>query len=198
VSAPAPVLAIFSFKRRKQVSIQSRCHTHHHLSSRVAAETHQLLHLLIRQAGNAIHGAIRKAKRVGLDAGFAFSATGLLGGARLVVSALAADEPVAAPSAVAARRVRHAYVCVTIRVLLVCEICAAAARVSLAADAPAAWDLLTPVSSDRSVSKRKEVSRTAFTETLNLPLLAELLNTQHTLGLMPAQPTQPPSQPLAV
>jgi hypothetical protein len=82
--------------------------------------------------------------------------------------------------------------------LLVCEVCAATAGVSLAANAPAAWDLLTLVSSDRSVNPRKGVSRTAFTEMLNLPLLAELLNTQHTLGLRPAQPTQAPLQPVSL
>lgn len=44
----------------------------------------------------------------------------------------------------------------------------------------------------------KEVLHTAFTEMLNLPLLAEVLNTQHILGLMPAQPTQAPLQPVPV
>ncbi|KAI6756075.1 hypothetical protein HG530_011811 [Fusarium avenaceum] len=106
-SAPAPVLAIFSFKWGTEVSIQFS-------ASRAEGKTHQLLHLLLREAGNVVHGAIRKAKHVGLDAGFAFSAIGLLCGARLVIGALAADERVATSGAVAARRVRHANVGVTV------------------------------------------------------------------------------------
>jgi len=41
-------------------------------------------------------------------------------------------------------------------------------------------------------------SRTAFTEILALPLSAELLNTQHTLGLRPTQATKAPSQLLPI
>jgi hypothetical protein len=122
-------------------------------------------------------------------------AVGLLGGARLVDGTLAADELVATSGAVTARSVTQANVGVAVGVLLVCEVSAATAGVSLALDAPFAGDLLKSVS---SVSKRGEGSLTALTETLSFPLPAPSLNTQQTPGLMPRQPVQPPVQPVEV
>lgn len=159
------------------------------------AKTYQLFDLLIGKIGNVVDSAIRKTNRVRLNTGFALFTIGLLGGARLVGSALAADEPVECSGAVTARTVRQADVSVAVGVQLACDVSAAATGVRVNLDAPVAGDLLRLVS---SVSKRGRVSLTALAETLSLPLPAPSLYTQQTPGLMPRQPVQPPVQPVEV
>lgn len=104
-------------------------------------KTHQLLKLLATKPRDVVLGAIREAEHVGLNDGLAVPAVGLLDRARLVVGALAVQEPVTAARAVAARRVRQTDAASTGRVALAREVAAAAAGGGRGADAPVGWDL---------------------------------------------------------
>lgn len=78
----------------------------------------QLPKFLIRQADDVVLSAVREAERIGFDDSFAFPGTGLLSRARLVDSTPAVKEPILAPRAVAACRVRQTDGCATARIAL--------------------------------------------------------------------------------
>ena len=128
-------MAIFSYKEARKSAIN--------LDIIDAVETYQLLELLFRESSNVVHGTIRKTKGIGLDGSLTLS-FGLLGRARLILSALSAKEPVATSGAVTTRVVRHAKIGSAAGLLLVCHVSAATTGVGLGADAPGAWDLLIP------------------------------------------------------